>query len=51
MQVREARMERGGKHPVAHKSDSFLDTKAGPILYIIISVVGLAFLLWFANIK
>lgn len=43
-------MERGGKHPASKKSDSFLDTKAGPILYIVISVVGLWFLLWFANV-
>ncbi len=43
-------MERGGKHPVSRKSGSFLETKAGPVLYIVVSVVGLWFLLWFANI-
>jgi len=43
-------MERGGKHPVSQKSDSFLDAKAGPILYIVICVIGLWFLLWFANV-
>jgi|GEM_PF-3552989 len=43
-------MERGGKQPASQKSSSFLDTKAGPILYIVISVVGLWFLLWFANV-
>ncbi len=43
-------MERGGKHPVSRKSESFLDAKAGPILYIVTAVAGLWFLLWFANI-
>ncbi len=43
-------MERGGKRTVSQKSGSFLNTKAGPILYIMIAVVGLWFLLWLANV-
>ena len=30
---------------------SFLETKGGPILYILVAVIGLWFLVWFANYK
>ncbi len=39
-----------GRHGGSQKSDSFLDTKGGPILYVVLCVVGLWFLLWFANV-
>lgn len=32
-------------------SDSFLETKAGPILYIVVAIVSLWFLIWFGNYK
>lgn len=33
------------------KSGSFLEAKVGPLLYISVTVIGLWFLLWFANYK
>jgi len=42
-------MEKAGRPPVLQKPDSFFEKKAGPILYIVISILSLGFLLWFAN--
>jgi hypothetical protein len=44
-------MVAGRKNPGTQKSDSFMETKAGPILYIVAAIAGLWFLLWFANLR